>query len=306
MEYQQVLPSTPHNATFLQYLIDCKIELLFQDTARDLHSKMIVKVPPVNEYLTRCQRSPLGTLSFFLVDNLLDTLDMNGTRAIFRSESGFKMTNGWDPATLTALTLMARDVRSSDAVILKLVAWYAARRTKHLLPVIEIEFSWKVWRAMSCSHFIHSFKKIYEGSTRHKAISMIECIKKQLHQINSTVNNEDFNERGRRGTMGNQRSRRKSTASKRSSRSKIPRSISTSSGQCVVEKKRRPKSSGPVMQRPNQRVNKEAPGQKSKKVFLLRKQSLSIVYFVFLQKNCGRRRSGPPRVGLSWHINDNL
>ena len=146
--------------TLSQGFIEMKIESLFRATLRRFRANKSVNIEFANEYLARMQKSITGILTLFLVDDLLEALNLDATRAVFGAESGFKTDDVNDSETIRAMFLLAENVKLLDTVLDKTLHWYL--RHARTLPMSQ-GTTWDVWRHLNAAEYIQRYKQMYEG-----------------------------------------------------------------------------------------------------------------------------------------------
>lgn len=162
---------------------DMKIESLLRAAVRRFRSNMSVNIDYANEYLTRTRDSQLGLLTFFIVDDLLEALNLNATRAVFGAECGYKLNDIHDAETIKELFMLAENVKLLDTVAEKTIAWYRPRAKA--LEKTEA-FVWNVWSDMQAASFIRKIKQIYEGFPGRETIPVSPPIHRHQFDPNKT------------------------------------------------------------------------------------------------------------------------
>lgn len=172
---RQVSDSTmePNSVTF-------KIESLFRAAVHRFRTQMTVKIDYADELVTRTRESTVGLVTFFLVDDLLETLNMNATRATFEAESGFRLNKVHDRNAIATMFQMAENVKLLDTVLEVLVTWYMPRADT--LRVSSAD-SWSVWQEMRVVDFIRQYKQMFEGFPGDETKRFYEetSLSEQLH-----------------------------------------------------------------------------------------------------------------------------
>lgn len=160
-----------------------KIESLLRATVRRFRSNMSVNIDYANEYLTRTRHSQLGLLTFFIVDDLFEALNLDATRAVFGAESGYKLNDIHDAETIKEFFMLAENVKLLDTVAEKTIAWYRPRANG--LQKTE-DFVWNVWSDMQAAEYIRKIKQIFEGFPGRETIPLGLPIKRHKFDPNKT------------------------------------------------------------------------------------------------------------------------
>lgn len=155
---------------------DDRLEYLFQKTVRNFKNNKTVNIDYANEYLTRGRESDLGTLSFFIVDDLLDTLNLDATKKVFEAESGFQLKKIKNADTIHLMFQLAENVKLLDTVAEKVLDWYWNEASR----AIE-EHVWTIWDLMNLSEYIRMYKEMYESMPGDEARSFYETT--SLHAL---------------------------------------------------------------------------------------------------------------------------
>lgn len=143
--------------------IEDRVEQMHDQAISQFQQNMTVYIDYANEYLTRTRESDLGTLAFFIVDDLLDTLNLDATRAIFTAESGFKLKKVKDADTIRHMYHLAEHVKLLDTVAEKTLEWYVRQQQQCLGKVQMDEHVWSIWEMLNLSNYIRLYKEMYEG-----------------------------------------------------------------------------------------------------------------------------------------------
>lgn len=165
---------------------DERLEAIFQKTMGKFKSHKVINIDYANEYLTRLRESDLGTLAFFIVDDLLDTLNLDATRAIFSSESGFKLRKVKNADTIRLMFHLAENVKLLDTVAEKTLDWLKRFQRKQCDLNME-EHVWNIWDIMNLSEYIRMYKEIYECMPGDESRSYYEAtsLNRLLNHCNS-------------------------------------------------------------------------------------------------------------------------
>lgn len=142
--------------------LEQKLETRFQRAVRNYRTRRTVNIDYANEYLTRGRESDLGTLAFFMVDDLLDTLNLDATRTIFTNESGFKLKKIKNADTIRLMYHLAENVKLLDTVTEKTLDWFQRAQERGLCHFNMDEHVWTIWDMMNLSEYIRMYKEIYE------------------------------------------------------------------------------------------------------------------------------------------------
>lgn len=142
---------------------EAKVNCLFHQAVAHYRQSMTVNIDYANEYLTRARESDLGTLAFFIVDDLLDTLNMDATRAIFEAESGFKLKKIKDADTIRLMYHLAENVKLLDTVAEKTLDWFRRFQEANMCNISMDSTIWTIWDKMNLSEYIRMYKEMYES-----------------------------------------------------------------------------------------------------------------------------------------------
>lgn len=142
---------------------ESRVDYMFEQAVKGYKDNMTVYIDYANEYLTRTRESDLGTLAFFMVDDLLDTLNLDATRAIFTAESGFKLKKVKDADTIRLMYHLAENVKLLDTVAEKTLEWYMREQQQDLACVQMDEHVWSLWETLNLSAYIRMYKEMFEG-----------------------------------------------------------------------------------------------------------------------------------------------
>lgn len=152
----------PVECTLKEHHIEERVESLFRDKVDHCRKEMTVNIDYANEYLTRGRESDLGTLAFFIVDDLLDTLNLDATKAIYEAESGFKLKRIKDADTIRLMFHLAENVKLLDTVVEKTISWFLKKQDRAFCNVDMEDIIWSIWDKMNLSEYIRMYKEMYE------------------------------------------------------------------------------------------------------------------------------------------------
>lgn len=143
--------------------VQSKIESLFAQAFCHYRRTKTVNIDYANEYLVRCMESEIGMLALFMVDDLLETLNLDATRAVFGAECGFKLNEVRDGDLIKQMYRMAEDVKLLDTVAEKMVCWYW-NRASLIHQCIEMKMiTWKIWTKLNLGEYMLIYKQMFEG-----------------------------------------------------------------------------------------------------------------------------------------------
>lgn len=152
----------PVECALKEHHIDERVEATFRDHVDHYRKEMTVNIDYANEYLTRGRESDLGTLAFFIVDDLLDTLNLDATKTIFEAESGFKLKKIKDADTIRLMYHLAENVKLLDTVAEKTVSWFTRKQDRAMCNLDMDEIIWTIWDKLNLSEYIRMYKEMYE------------------------------------------------------------------------------------------------------------------------------------------------
>lgn len=162
--------------------LDKRLDTLFRKAVRKYRESKTVNIDYANEYLTRGRESDLGTLSFFIVDDLLDTLNLDATRTVFTNESGFKLKKVKNADTIRLMYQLAENVKLLDTVAEKTLDWFQRQQDRIMCSCGSMdEHVWTIWDMMNLSEYIRMYKEIYECMPGDESRTFYEST--SLHSI---------------------------------------------------------------------------------------------------------------------------
>lgn len=166
---------------------ESKVEYLFQQAVQQYRANMTVNIDYANEYLTRAREADLGTLAFFIVDDLLETLNLDATRVLFESESGFQLKRIKDADTIRLMYHLAENVKLLDTVAEKTMDWFRRYQQTGAACSVNLEEDiWDVWDKLNLSEYIRMYKEMYESMPGDESRTFYEStsLHTLLHECN--------------------------------------------------------------------------------------------------------------------------
>lgn len=154
--------------------VEQRLQNKFQKAVKSFQKSRTVNIDYANEYLTRSRESDLGTLAFFIVDDLLDTLNLDATRVIFGNESSFSISKVKNADTIKLMYHLAEDVKLLDTVAEKTLNWFGRAQKGGMSEIAMDEHVWNIWETMNLSEYIRMYKEMYECMPGEESRSFYE------------------------------------------------------------------------------------------------------------------------------------
>lgn len=218
-----------------------RIECLFQEAFCSHRATKTVNIDYANEYFTRFQESELGMLALFMVDDLLESLNLDGTRAVFEAESGFKLKEIRDADTIKQMYRLAEDVKLFETVADKTATWYQ-KRAANIHQLLDMKIvTWRLWSNLNLGEYMLMYKQMFEGFPGEDSRQFYHStsLRLLLHKCDpnrrAEVMEYTIQKKKRNPPMEDYQARSKSAEKNRSNRSTRRRSSARRSCTAVVD-----------------------------------------------------------------------
>lgn len=140
-----------------------KVENLFNIAITGQKRRMAINIDYYNEYLLRSCDTNAGVLSFFVVDDLLESLNLRYTHRVFHAESGFDLSSVRNCELIRSMYRLGAHVYLFDTILEKLANWYKYKTVTDEAFQFTDEMLNNLWAEMGLSGFVRIYKELYEG-----------------------------------------------------------------------------------------------------------------------------------------------